>query len=65
MDETSRFYQGGDKRFCENFVKDHEIDYIFAGPQEYGQYAVDLSGFKDLCDVVFCDENGYALYKVR
>lgn len=65
MDETSRFYQGGDKRFCENFVKDHEIDYIFAGPQEYGQYAVDLSGFEDLCDVVFCDENGYALYKVR
>ena len=62
--EVRHFYERGDPVWCEDFVKLHAIDYVFAGPREYAKYAVNPAGFSSLGEVVFRSEEGYCLIKI-
>ncbi len=62
--EVRHFYESGDTEYCDTFVKEHGIDYIFAGPNEYAKYAVDMTGFESLGEKVFLSEEGYCLIKI-
>ena len=66
-DEVAYFYCSGDEGFCRQYIKDHDIDYIFVGPAEVCKYPVNRNGFwklGDVCCETIWQDSDLALIKV-
>ncbi len=50
-DYVNYFYTSGNSRYCRNFIKLYDIDYIFVGPAEVCRYPVNTDGFEDLGEI--------------
>ncbi|MBO4904025.1 MAG: hypothetical protein J5367_02260 [Lachnospiraceae bacterium] len=66
-DGVNYFFCSGNEEYCRNYIKEHEIDYIFVGPAEVCKYPVNRNGFWRLgevcCETIWQDQD-LALIKV-
>ncbi len=66
-DEVAYFYCAGDEGFCRQYIKDHNIDYVFVGPAEVCKYPVNRNGFwrlGDVCTETIWQDCDLALIKI-
>ena len=66
-DDVAYFFCSGDEAFCRQYIKDHDIDYIFVGPAEVCKYPVNRNGFwrlGDVCCETIWQDSDLALIKV-
>lgn len=50
-EQVSYFYSSSDAKYCREFLKAYDIDYIFVGPAEVCRYPVYSDIFKDFGDI--------------
>lgn len=63
--EIGYFYMSGDQGYCKDIIDKYDLDYIFVGPAEWGEYAVNTDGFSEYCEKIPVSEDPtLALYKV-